>query len=102
MRREKTLLEAVYSGKLTDQHFHLRKNGKFDCREKLLSLSKIDYYAGTYTVVNDTIHLQFLKDHRPAWARDKAVITPGYFILLSEDTIYNTYMSIRKNTMEKK
>lgn len=52
-------------GKMTDHYFKLKKYNYFQYYERIMGLTKMKEYNGTYTLSNDTLNLIFCNDNIP-------------------------------------
>lgn len=78
-------------GKMTDHYFKLKKKNYFQYYERLVGLTKLNEYTGTYTIVNDTIQLFFCGDKIPGDLTGMGFIDNAkkQIVLFANNSIYD-------------
>ena len=64
-KNKRTVVKSYQMGKMIDTHFELKKGNYFRYFRKVIGLVKSEVYTGSYTVVNDTIVLNFCNNNIP-------------------------------------
>jgi hypothetical protein len=64
-KNTKTIVSSYKMGKVTDDYFKLNKGNYFQYSRRLMGLTKIEEYNGTYTLINDTLVLSFCNNSIP-------------------------------------
>lgn len=100
-----TALVAKRNWKMGDDILYMRRNGSFRYFSKVLGLMNSGYYAGKYTIKNDTVIFQFDQNYKPAFFSTDTLVFDsdpydyGYNILRN---IHNStsFMYVHKSKLE--
>src|SRR5688572_29742945 len=64
-KNTRTIVSSYGMGKMVDNYFDLKKGNYFQYSRRLLGLTKVEVYNGSYKVINDTIILKFCNNTMP-------------------------------------
>ncbi|HEY9004883.1 hypothetical protein [Ohtaekwangia sp.] len=101
----KTKIKVVSSriGKMVDHHLDLRRKNYFDYYQRIVGLTKIEHFKGSYRQEGDTLYFTFCEYRIPQDLTGKAYIdsAANEIVVLQKDPIYNQRLTIRKNRSKK-
>lgn len=102
-RKTKTLVKSHWPGKLTDNYFKLKNRNYFEYYERVVGLTKIKSFKGTYYQSNDTLYLRFCNDSIPDQLSGEAYIDNKnqLITLLGEHPKYDQRFGIRFDRQSK-
>jgi hypothetical protein len=97
-KNKRTIVSGYEMGKMIDTYLKLKKGNYFQYSRKVMGLTKIEEYNGSYTIMNDTITLKFCNNSKPDELTGKGMFDKsGKSISLFTNTINDRHFIIRKD-----
>jgi len=102
-RKTKITVVSYRIGKMVDHHLDLRRKNYFDYYQRIVGLTKIEHFKGTYRQQGDTLYFTFCENRIPQDLTGKAYIdsAANEIVMLQKDPIYNQRLTIRKDKRKK-